>query len=60
MRSNSLLAQVVAVLSRRTPAFQPAPGQPRTFGGMLGLVRRRRKPAVPLDSHGGDGSSEET
>lgn len=31
MRADSLAGQVVAVLSRRTPALQPAPGQPATI-----------------------------
>jgi hypothetical protein len=35
MRRFSLLAQIVAVISRRTPAFQPAPGQPQTFNGSI-------------------------
>ncbi|MBP2321538.1 uncharacterized protein YjbI with pentapeptide repeats [Kibdelosporangium banguiense] len=39
-RHPSLLAQVIAVLSRRTPAFQPARGQPRTFSGTLILALR--------------------
>ena len=43
MRSGSFAGQVVAVLSRRTPAFQPRPGEPSTFPGRvhaLGTARR--------------------
>jgi hypothetical protein len=48
MKRPSLFAQIVAVLSRRTPAFQPAPGQPRTFGGALYQMLHPRPPsAVP-------------
>jgi hypothetical protein len=52
-----LLAQVVAVFSRRTPAFQPSPGQSRTFGGALRQVLHARpaapaKPAKPASVDG--------
>jgi regulator of protease activity HflC (stomatin/prohibitin superfamily) len=35
MRADSLAGQVVAVLSRRTPAFRPNPDEPQTFPGRL-------------------------
>jgi hypothetical protein len=53
-----LLAQIVAVLSRRTPAFQPMPGQPQTFSEALRLLLRpHRAPVTPggsVPEHGND------
>jgi hypothetical protein len=44
MRARSFTGQVVAVLSRRTPAFQPRPGEPSTFPGRLHAAATLRKP----------------
>lgn len=49
MRRHRLLAQVLAVLSRRTPAFRLAPGQPATFGGALRLAWDSRR--SPFTTH---------
>jgi hypothetical protein len=50
MRADSLAGQVVAVLSRRTPALQPAPGEPGTFPHWIHrlflLLRRSRNHAA--------------
>lgn len=47
MRADSFAGQVIAVLSRRTPALLPQPRQPRTFHGLLlTLPARRRTIAV--------------
>jgi hypothetical protein len=50
MRAESLVGQVVAVLSRRTPALQPAPGEPMTFPGRIHrislLIQRSRPQTV--------------
>jgi hypothetical protein len=35
MRADSLAGQILAVVSRRTPAFQPSPDEPSTFPGRL-------------------------
>ena len=47
MRADSLSGQVVAVLSHRTPALQPAPGEPATFHNWIHrlfvLLKRSRK-----------------
>jgi hypothetical protein len=43
MRSNSLAAQVLAVISRCTPAFQPLPGEPQTFPDRIAALRRHRR-----------------
>lgn len=59
MKRSSLFSQIVAVLSRRTPAFQPAPGQPRTFGGALcQLLHSRRPSAEPQRANTDDTPSE--
>jgi IPT/TIG domain len=67
MRAESLAGQVVAVLSRRTPALQPAPGEPVTFPGRIHrislLIQRSRARTVqaadagiqqPTDEYGSD------
>ncbi|MEY9895225.1 hypothetical protein ABIA35_003473 [Catenulispora sp. MAP12-49] len=38
MRADSFAGQVVAVLSRRTPAFQPVEGESSTFAGYLKAI----------------------
>lgn len=35
MRADSLAGQILAVVSRRTPAFKPCPDEPSTFPGRL-------------------------
>jgi hypothetical protein len=35
MRADSLARQILAVVSRRTPAFQPCPNEPSTFPSLL-------------------------
>ena len=55
MRANSLAGQVIAVMSRRTPAFQPLPGEASTFPGQvrqaaLALRETREQAARPADS----------
>jgi hypothetical protein len=49
MRASSFAGQVVAVLSRRTAAFQPGQAEPSTFPGALRAYftgKRRRAPGV--------------
>lgn len=50
MRPESLLVQVIAVLSRRTPAFQPAAGEPITFADRLAALTRRHDSGQPGSS----------
>lgn len=55
MRANSLAGQVIAVMSRRAPAFQPLPGEPSTFPGQvrqaaLALGETRGQEARSADS----------
>lgn len=47
MASRSLLVQVVAVLSRRAPAFQPTAGEPKTFPDRLVALLRPPIPREP-------------
>ncbi|WP_322748403.1 MULTISPECIES: hypothetical protein [unclassified Frankia] len=42
MRADSFIGQVLTVLSRRTPAFTPLPGEPQTFAGHAYALLRRR------------------
>lgn len=58
MRADSLTGQVVAVLSRRTPAFQPVLGEPVTFPGRVHqasvvLTRPREHKAGAADTDAG-------
>lgn len=46
MRSSSLAGQIIAVLSRRTPAFQPRPGEPTSVPGRIrALVTAHASPS---------------
>ncbi len=49
MRADSLAGQIVAVLSRRTPAFEPLAGEPMTFPGRLQVLLRRRSTSPSSD-----------
>ena len=48
MRSDSLLTQIIAVLSRRTSAFHPDPGEPETFPDALAKFMQRPRTERPL------------
>lgn len=45
VRANTFAGQVIAALSRRTPAFQPGPTEPQAFPGRLrALFSRHDRP----------------
>jgi hypothetical protein len=48
MRRNSFAGQVLAVFSRRTPAFQPRQGEPSSFPGAI--LYHRLNPVPKLDA----------
>lgn len=56
MRADSLAGQVIAVLSHRTPAFRPLPGEPDTLAERLALLRpaRSRQPTTRRSAHQAD------
>lgn len=56
MRADSLIGQVIAVISRRTPAFQPGPGEPYTFPGRVRQLSSAHATAATLTPRpGGNG-----
>ncbi|RSM85747.1 hypothetical protein DMH04_16240 [Kibdelosporangium aridum] len=59
MRRHSLLSQIMAVISRRTPAFRPSPGQPKTFSGALNRVLRPHRVAAPSTDSGSADNSDQ-
>jgi len=42
MRANTFVGQVIAVLSRRVPAFELDPAEPQTFPGRIKFLLSRR------------------
>jgi WD40 repeat protein len=50
MRADSLAGQVIAVVSRRTPALEPRPGEPSTFPGRIYQASPRHARILALAS----------